>query len=274
MSLRTTTGDEMKMKILFAMVIALGMASSFIPGAIAQAYPCPISGHIVSSNQYVGGLTVRLSSEAYPVNEYYTSLDNGDWAFDIGHLVRCEKGQSYNLEITECSSNSACVKTIAIERDVTKDITFDLTSVDLTKYGVGVAPAPEPEPVITCEQQGYINPANCLVETVYKVCATNKQLEFGEELTLPECDVYVKAPDKPDISSYAAEAVVAIMVSLSVGAGVGFKITKFGTKTHFHPGRRDYHSPDILHENPYRHKKGETHPKYEQDANGRWRYAG
>jgi len=241
-------------KIMFLISMLLAMSLAMIPAMALE--PCPLAVKFITSPPEANiGLETEILYGGKVVAAG-TSNEFGELVVDLGdaNIPNCVY-QNFELVVKRCADNSLCHKTISFNPQGYTNI--DLISVNLF------------EPVV-CEE----------CPPVYPVCNVQGCRDLGwmpsEECLTCESQGYIKPEDCPvkECPDIALDVIVSIIISLAVGAGVGFKVTKYGTKTHYHPGRSDYHSPDVMHSAPYTHKKGELFPKYEKDEAGKWKYVG
>ena len=90
-----------------------------------------------------------------------------------------------------------------------------------------------------------------------------------------DCEVCVECPP---CDSGLIGTIIAIILSLVAGAGIGLSVykdkygkLKFSIRSHRHTGRNYLHSIYRVHRSPYTHEHGEVMPKYEL-LDGYWRY--
>lgn len=232
----------MKKKILALSLVLFSLLA--IPSVRAGMMPCPIGGEVIAvPPENARGLTVQMIDSPYRT---YTVNEFSEFQFDVGDVLNCNEGMTFNLAIKECQSDPACRKTAIISGGGAR-VTFDLTHIEL------------PCPPCICPED----------VTPYAKCDSCCP---DEPEPCPEC---------PDVT---IQTVVASVITFLLGMGAyrygfGLKIyTKRSgeiAKLHKHKNIRGYHEPNTLHRYQA-HPRGELNPEYSDIKNkdGRYNYIG
>jgi len=239
-------------------IIPIALISIFLLSTIAMAVdvPRPISIKVITSasGSNIDVIVKDMASggiKNYKTNEYgEIILDASDFN-TLSYSVR--NGDQFQVSISTCSSSSACVQTKALQ---------DFLYFEFDLRGIYTPPQDCP----TCNACDSCCP---IIDCPTLDCSKN----CPDTTPYSECNSCCADCTEKDLVWW--ETTIIALVTAAICAGVGFKITRYGTKTHEHKNVSGYHSPDIMHK-AQPHKKGEIFPKYAstKGSDGRYKYLG